>query len=78
MDDDAIARIAKKHGKGYAQIMLRWLVEQGVVILPKSVIPGRIKENIDIFDFQLDKEDLAAIAKQDSGLRTCWSPVHIP
>jgi diketogulonate reductase-like aldo/keto reductase len=77
-DDPVITKIAKKHGKSYAQIMLRWLIEQDFVILPKSVTPSRIKENIDIFDFKLDKGDLAALAKQDRDLRTCWSPVHVP
>ncbi len=77
-DDEVIASIAKKHDKTYAQIMLRWLIEQDLVILPKSVTPSRIQENIDIFGFQLDKDDLAALAKQDRDLRTCWSPVHVP
>jgi len=78
MDNTAIAGIADKHGKTYAQIMLRWCVEQGFVVLPKSVTPSRIKENIDIFDFQLDDEDMQAIATQDQNLRTAWSPVHVP
>jgi 2,5-diketo-D-gluconate reductase A len=58
--------------------MLRWLLEQGLVILPKSVTPSRIKENIDVFDFKLDADDMAALAKQDQDMRTCWSPVHVP
>jgi diketogulonate reductase-like aldo/keto reductase len=78
MDNEVIINVAKKHGKSYAQVMLRWLIEQDLVILPKSVTPSRIQENIDIFDFQLDKDDLAALAKQDQNLRTCWSPVHVP
>jgi diketogulonate reductase-like aldo/keto reductase len=78
MDNGTIIAIAKKHGKSYAQIMLRWLVEQDLVVLPKSITPVRLQENIDIFDFQLDNEDLTALAKQNSDLRTCWSPVHIP
>jgi diketogulonate reductase-like aldo/keto reductase len=78
MDNEAIAGIAKKHNKTYAQIMLRWCVEQDLIVLPKSVTPSRIKENIDIFDFQLDAEDLRAIAAQDRDMRTTWSPVHVP
>lgn len=78
MDDETIAAIAKKHGKTYAQVMLRWGIQQGVVVLPKSVTPSRIQENIDLFDFQLDEQDLETIAKQDRNLRTCWSPVHVP
>ena len=78
MDDPVVAAIAEKHDKSYAQIMLRWLLQQGLVVLPKSVTPKRIEENIDIFDFELDKSDLAQIAKLDRDLRTCWSPVHVP
>jgi diketogulonate reductase-like aldo/keto reductase len=78
MDNEVINSIAKKYNKTYAQIMLRWLIQQQVVILPKSITPSRIAENIDIFDFTLDTEDLAQLAKQDKDLRTCWSPVHVP
>jgi diketogulonate reductase-like aldo/keto reductase len=78
MDEPVIKKVADKHGKSYAQVMLRWLVEQGLVVLPKSVTPSRVKENIDIFDFELDAEDKAALSKLDRDMRTCWSPVHIP
>jgi len=78
MDNEAIAGIAKKHGKTYAQIMLRWCVEQDLVVLPKSVTPSRIRENIGIFDFKLDKADLELLTAQDQDMRTCWSPVHVP
>jgi diketogulonate reductase-like aldo/keto reductase len=78
MDNEAISKIAQKYNKSYAQIMLRWLIEQNLVVLPKSVTPSRIQENIDIFDFKLDAEDLAALAAEDKDLRTCWNPSHIP
>lgn len=78
MDNEAIAGIAKKHGKTYAQIMLRWCVEQDLVVLPKSVTPARVQENIDIFDFRLDDEDLETLSGQDQDMRTAWSPVHVP
>lgn len=78
MDNQVISAISKKHNKTYAQIMLRWLVQQEFVVLPKSVTPSRIQENIAIFDFSLDEEDMSQLAKQDKDLRTCWSPVHVP
>lgn len=78
MDNEVIAGIAKKHGKTYAEIMLRWCIEQDLIVLPKSVTPSRIQENIDIFDFQLSEEDLKALAQQDKDMRTTWSPVHVP
>jgi len=78
MDNSVIAAIAKKHGKTYAQIMLRWCVQNNFVVLPKSVTPSRIEENINIFDFELDDEDITTIAAQDQNMRTAWSPVHVP
>jgi diketogulonate reductase-like aldo/keto reductase len=78
MDNQVINDIAKKHGRTYTQIMLRWLVQQDFVVLPKSVHASRIQENIAIFDFTLDADDLAKLAKQDRDQRTAWSPVHVP
>jgi diketogulonate reductase-like aldo/keto reductase len=77
-DDPVIKEIATKHNKSYAQIMLRWLIERDFIVIPKSVTPSRIKENINIFDFKLDAEDLLALAELDRDMRTCWSPVHVP
>ncbi|NDC22055.1 aldo/keto reductase [bacterium] len=78
MDDPVIKKIAIKHNKTYAQIMIRWCIEKGFVVIPKSSTPSRVIQNIDVFDFELDKDDLVEIKKLDKNLRTCWSPVHIP
>lgn len=78
MTDTTVAAIAVKYGKSYAQIMLRWCVQRGLIVLPKSVTPSRIQENIAIFDFELSNEDMQALAGCDRNLRTCWSPVHVP
>jgi diketogulonate reductase-like aldo/keto reductase len=78
MDNEVISRIAAKYTKSYAQIMLRWCIEQGAVVLPKSTTPSRITENAAIFDFSLDDEDLVALAAQNRNLRTCWNPTHVP
>ncbi|MCD9877207.1 aldo/keto reductase [Streptomyces sp. NR30] len=58
----AIVAIAQKHGRTPAQVVLRWHLQLGNVVIPKSVTPSRIKENIEVFDFSLDTEDLAAIS----------------
>lgn len=58
----AIVAIAQKHGRTPAQIVLRWHVQLGNVVIPKSVTPSRIVENIAVFDFELDVEDIAAIS----------------
>lgn len=78
MDNAVIEAIAQKHGKSYAQIMLRWCVQLGMIVLPKSVTPERIKQNAQIFDFDLDTTDLQQLAELNADLRTCWDPTHIP
>lgn len=78
MDDPTLDEIAKKHGKSVAQIMLRWCLQSGFVVLPKSVTPERIESNIDIFNFELDKDDLVRIYTLNRNLRTCWDPTYIP
>jgi 2,5-diketo-D-gluconate reductase A len=60
-------RIAGKHGRTVSQVVLRWHVQQGLVAIPKSADPQRMKENIDVFDFALDEEDLTAISTLDEG-----------
>lgn len=67
LGDPTIAEIAKKHAKSAAQVVLRWILQQGIVAIPKSENPGRIKENADLYDFVLDDEDLRKIAKLDIG-----------
>nr|WP_223124441.1 aldo/keto reductase [Catellatospora chokoriensis] len=69
LDDPVLARVAAKHGKSPAQAVLRWHLQLGNVVIPKSVTPSRIAENIAVFDFALDDEDMAAIATLDNGGR---------
>lgn len=74
INDSVIAGIADEHGKSPAQIMIRWHVQLGNVVLPKSVTPTRIRENIDVFDFVLTAENLTAIGALESGHRTGPNP----
>jgi 2,5-diketo-D-gluconate reductase A len=64
-DDPVIAAIADKHGRSPAQVVIRWHLDSGLIVIPKSVTPARIAENIDVFGFTLDKDDLDRIAKLD-------------
>jgi len=74
LDDPEIVSIAGRVGKTPAQVVLRWHVERGDIIFPKSVTPARIKENIDIFDFELSGEDVERISALDRGERTGPDP----
>jgi 2,5-diketo-D-gluconate reductase A len=74
IDDPVIADVAAKHGKSPAQVMVRWSIQLGNIVLPKSVTPARIEQNIDVFDFELADTDMAAIATLDSGRRTGPNP----
>ncbi len=67
LGDPVITEVAKKHGKTAAQVVLRWVLQQGVIAIPKSENPGRIRENAAIYDFELADEDLAKISKLDKG-----------
>ncbi|MFD7942647.1 aldo/keto reductase [Streptomyces sp. NPDC059744] len=62
-----LSEIAEKHGKSVAQVALRWLVQRGVVAIPKSVRTERIAENIDVFDFALTDDQMASITTLDTG-----------
>jgi 2,5-diketo-D-gluconate reductase A len=69
LDDETIVGIAARHGKTPAQAILRWHLQLGNVVIPKSATPARIRENIELFDFELGDEEMAAIAALDSGAR---------
>ncbi|MFJ4752632.1 aldo/keto reductase [Streptomyces sp. NPDC088763] len=72
----AIVAIAQKHGRTPAQVVLRWHLQLGNVVIPKSVTPSRIKENIEVFDFSLDDEDLAAISALNEDRRLGPDPAE--
>ncbi|GLZ34695.1 oxidoreductase [Lentzea sp. NBRC 105346] len=74
LHDTAIRGLADKYAKTPAQIVLRWHVQLGNVVIPKSVTPYRIKENIEVFDFELAPDDMAVINELDNGTRTGPDP----
>ncbi|MFC9287189.1 aldo/keto reductase [Streptomyces sp. NPDC057052] len=65
--DPRLSAIAAAHGKSVAQVVLRWLVQRGVVVIPKSVRADRMAENLDVFDFALTDDQMAAVAALDTG-----------
>jgi 2,5-diketo-D-gluconate reductase A len=74
LDDPAITAIAEAHDKTPGQVVLRWHVQLGNVVFPKSVTVERIRQNIDIFDFELSADEMAAIEALDRGERTGPDP----
>jgi diketogulonate reductase-like aldo/keto reductase len=77
LQDPTIGEIAAAHGKTPAQVMLRWHLQQGRQVIPKSVTPSRIRENFDVFDFDLTDDQLAAIDALDTGVRGGPEPAQI-
>lgn len=69
LKNDTLVAIGKKYGKSSAQVVLRWHVQLGHMVIPKSATPERIAANIDVFDFALTDEDMKAIAGLDGGKR---------
>jgi diketogulonate reductase-like aldo/keto reductase len=69
LDDPTIGDIASAHGKTAAQVMLRWGLQHGRSVIPKSTKPNRIAENIDVFDFELSDDDMTALDGLDTGRR---------
>jgi 2,5-diketo-D-gluconate reductase A len=76
LDDETVAGIAARHGKTAAQTILRWHLQLGNVVIPKSVTPERIRENIDLFGFELSEDDMAALARLDAGERIGPDPAE--
>ena len=74
LDDPTIDDIARRYGKTPSQVILRWHIERGDIVFPKSVSPARIRENIDIFDFELAGEDVEAISALNRNQRTGPDP----
>jgi 2,5-diketo-D-gluconate reductase A len=66
LSDPTLQTIAKKYGKSTAQIIIRWHLDNGLIVIPKSVTPSRIRENFEVFNFKLNGDDLAQIEKLDA------------
>ncbi len=76
-DDPNLSRIAKEMKKSAAQVMIRWALQRGHTVIPKSVSPVRIKENANVFDFNLNNEQMKILNGLEEGLRFCPDPAVI-
>ncbi|XP_035677562.1 1,5-anhydro-D-fructose reductase-like [Branchiostoma floridae] len=77
MEDPSVVAIAKKYGKSAAQVLLRYHLDRGVSVIPKSVTPSRIQANFDIMDFSLSKEDLTSLGQLDRKLRLVGAKLYV-
>ena len=78
IDNETITEIARRHGKSAAQISLRWLNQQNIVAIPKGSSEKHIRANIDIFDFELEQEEMAAICRLGSKEGRVIDPAFAP
>jgi len=76
--DPPLVAIAMRHDKTTAQVLIRWALQKGFIVLPKSSRPQRIAANADVFDFDLTGKDMAALDALDQGLVTGWDPTNAP
>lgn len=72
--NEALVEIAAKHHKTTAQVVIRWHIQNGLAVIPKSVNPARVRENLDVFDFELDLDDMRVIESLEQGLRIGQDP----
>jgi diketogulonate reductase-like aldo/keto reductase len=78
LGDPTVEDLARRTGRTPAQVLLRWGIQHGLVVLPKSTRPERIAENAALFDFQLDAAAMARLDELEEGLTTGWDPEGQP
>ncbi|HLP79568.1 MAG TPA: aldo/keto reductase [Acidobacteriota bacterium] len=78
LDDKKLVAIAHKYGKTTAQILIRWCIEHGFIVIPKSTSKKRLNENISVFDFTISAEDMRTLDGFNEDFRTCWDPNSMP
>lgn len=74
LEDKTLCEIGRQYGKSAAQVILRWHIQEGSIVIPKSVTPARIRENFDIFDFALTRDDIDKITALNCNLRSGSDP----
>jgi diketogulonate reductase-like aldo/keto reductase len=77
LDDPVLVAVGQAHGKTPAQVLIRWSLQHGFVVLPKSISRQRIAENFDVFDFSLDDAEMEQLDELDEGLVTGWDPAEV-
>jgi diketogulonate reductase-like aldo/keto reductase len=77
LEDPKVSALANHYGKSNAQILIRWGLQKGMVVIPKSVNPIRIRENGNVFDFEITEAHMREMESWNEGFRTCWDPTEV-
>ncbi len=77
LNDQTVVSIAKKYGKSPAQIIIRWCLQHNIVLIPKSTDPVKIKENANVYDFDIAADDMRKLDSLNQNLRFCWNPEEL-
>jgi len=78
LNHSVISQIASRHGRTPAQVLIRWSLQHGLVVIPKSISPDRIRENAAVFDFELKAEDMKRLDSLDESSHVAWDPEDLP
>lgn len=78
LNDTRLGEIAREYNRTPAQILIRWSLQHDLIVIPKSSNPDRIRENADVFDFSISKEDMERLNTLDEGFRSSWDPSRAP
>src|SRR6266705_2887883 len=78
LNQPVIAQISTRHARTPAQVLIRWSLQHGLVVIPKSIRPDRIRENAAVFDFELKREDMERLDSLDESSRLAWNPEDLP
>lgn len=71
MENPEVTKIAERLNKTPAQILLKWILQRGIAAIPKSTNPGRLRQNLDLFNFELTDGEMATLKGLDAGIRVC-------
>jgi diketogulonate reductase-like aldo/keto reductase len=78
LQDVVVSEIAGKHGKSTAQVLIRWSLQLGYIVIPRASDPRHIRENLQVFDFELSSDDMQTLSSLPETLRTGLDPATVP